>query len=107
MTSPTTTTTMSPNTPEPTGLRLIVEGTVQGVGFRWWTRDRAAELNVTGTVRNLPDQSVEIIAFGALEALTTFRQAVRVGPPSATVDRVSEHSLPLGTPAPADFKIVR
>jgi acylphosphatase len=38
--------------------RTVVEGIVQGVGFRWATRDEAARLGVAGWVRNRSDGSV-------------------------------------------------
>ena len=37
-----------------------VNGRVQGVGFRWWTRRTADRLGIAGSVRNLPDGSVEV-----------------------------------------------
>ena len=72
---------------------------MQGVGFRWWTRREAERLGVRGTVRNLPDGSVEIQAAAPPEALERFRAAVRAGPPGARVDEVrrvaSSPDLPL------------
>lgn len=43
---------------------IFVSGTVQGVGFRWWTRARALELGLVGFARNLPDGRVEVCAQG-------------------------------------------
>lgn len=37
----------------------LVDGAVQGVGFRWWGQRQAERLGLTGTVRNLPDGRVE------------------------------------------------
>ena len=45
-------------------IRLYITGTVQGVFFRASTRDYATRLNLVGTVRNLRDGTVEIIAEG-------------------------------------------
>jgi acylphosphatase len=42
-----------------TRVRVVVSGRVQGVGFRWYTRDEAARRGVAGWVRNLPDGRVE------------------------------------------------
>ena len=43
-----------------------VTGRVQGVGFRWWIRSRAAELNLTGWVMNDADErQVAVVAEGA------------------------------------------
>ena len=43
---------------------FIVTGRVQGVGFRWFTRQTASELGLRGTVRNARDGSVEVVADG-------------------------------------------
>ncbi|MEV6275804.1 acylphosphatase [Nocardia sp. NPDC051832] len=45
-------------------LSAWVHGTVQGVGFRWWTRARALELGLTGYARNARDGRVHVIAEG-------------------------------------------
>ena len=57
-------------------------GEVQGVGFRFTTRHLAREFEVTGTVRNLSDGRVELVAEGAPEELDRFVQAIaaRMGP---------------------------
>lgn len=46
-------------------LTIWVRGYVQGVGFRWWVRERAAALGLAGSASNLPDGSVEIVLEGA------------------------------------------
>ena len=43
---------------------VIVSGRVQGVGFRYFVEDIAADMKITGWVRNLPDGTVEIDAEG-------------------------------------------
>jgi acylphosphatase len=54
--------------------RVIVfySGRVQGVGFRYTVRRLACGYEVTGTVRNLPDGRVELIAEGARAELKSF-----------------------------------
>jgi acylphosphatase len=47
-------------------LTAWVEGRVQGVGFRWWTRVRALELGLAGWAENLEDGRVRVIAEGTL-----------------------------------------
>ncbi|MEP2774798.1 MAG: acylphosphatase [Luteolibacter sp.] len=44
--------------------RVIFEGRVQGVGFRYTTKDLARGYDVLGTVRNLTDGTVELIISG-------------------------------------------
>ncbi len=64
-----------------------VHGRVQGVGFRYFSKDCAEQLNLTGWVRNLPDGSVEIFANGPLSALEQFMQRLKVGPIGSRVEQ--------------------
>jgi acylphosphatase len=48
----------------PARLTAWVEGRVQGVGFRWWTRARALEFGLTGVAENLADGRVKVVAEG-------------------------------------------
>jgi acylphosphatase len=50
---------------------------VQGVGFRYTAKTVAAGFEITGTIRNLPDGRVELVAEGARGELEAFRAAVR------------------------------
>jgi acylphosphatase len=68
------------------GFRL--KGRVQGVGFRWWTRKTAQELGVVGTVRNLPDGSVEVMARAEEPVMDHFADKLRQGPSVARVTEV-------------------
>jgi acylphosphatase len=56
---------------------VLYSGHVQGVGFRYIVRQMAAGFEVTGTVRNLPDGRVEMIAEGDQAELEAFRLAIR------------------------------
>jgi len=58
-------------------MTVFYTGHVQGVGFRYSARSVAAGFEVTGTVRNLTDGRVELIAEGIREELEAFRAAVR------------------------------
>ena len=69
-------------------LRLLVHGRVQAVGFRAWAVAAAHELGVHGFVRNLRSGSVEILVRGEGEAVQSFVEACRQGPPSAQVTHV-------------------
>ena len=71
--------------------RLLIEGRVQGVGFRYFTRDAAVREGVTGWVQNLPDGRVEALLEGDEAAVTRVERALRRGPPSARVDHVDVH----------------
>lgn len=50
-------------------MHAIIKGQVQGVFFRATTRQMATELGLTGTVRNVPDGTVEIFAQGTRKSL--------------------------------------
>jgi acylphosphatase len=54
------------------GKRVIFEGRVQGVGFRYTVKDLARGFDVTGWVRNLPDGTVEMQATGEADELAEF-----------------------------------
>ena len=68
--------------------RLVISGRVQGVGFRFFTRDAALREGIAGWVRNLPDGRVEAWVEGESDAVTRVERAVRSGPASARVDEV-------------------
>jgi acylphosphatase len=57
-------------------MHIIYSGQVQGVGFRYTAKTVAAGFEVVGTIRNLPDGRVELIAEGAREELAAFRDAI-------------------------------
>ena len=71
-----------------TARRAIVQGRVQGVGFRFFAERAARELGVRGWVRNRPDGTVEALAEGEDAALQTFIERLKRGPLSSRVDRV-------------------
>jgi acylphosphatase len=58
-------------------MTVLYSGHVQGVGFRYTTSQVARGFDVTGTVRNLPDGRVELIAEGTRQELEAFREAIR------------------------------
>lgn len=66
-------------------LKIIVQGKVQGVFYRQRTREKAIELGITGTVKNLANRDVEIIATGTDAALSQFTGWCKHGPPGAIV----------------------
>ena len=57
-------------------MQIIYSGRVQGVGFRYSAKSVANGYEVVGTVRNLSNGRVELIAEGEKEELEAFRQAV-------------------------------
>lgn len=75
---------------EETLLRLhaLVEGIVQGVGFRYFVQDQAARLGLKGWVRNCWDGSVEVLAEGSRVNLDSLLNALYHGPRAAQVSGV-------------------
>ena len=69
-------------------VRIRVHGIVQGVSFRYYTRQRARALGVTGWVRNAPDGTVDAVAMGPAEAVEALIEWMRSGPSCARVDRL-------------------
>ena len=88
--------------------RIVVEGVVQGVGFRPFVWRLATELGLTGRVRNAAGR-VEVEAAGDSAALDRFARRLRSdAPPRARVDRVSVQALGLAAaaePLPSPFEI--
>lgn len=72
------------------GVRLDarIDGSVQGVGFRWWTRDQARRLGLSGRATNLRDGSVRIVAEGSQRACATLLDLVRSGQAPGVVGSV-------------------
>jgi acylphosphatase len=69
--------------------RIIVEGRVQGVGFRAFVAREAGRLGLAGWARNRRDGSVEILAAGPAPAVETLVAAARRGPPASRVNRLT------------------
>ena len=76
---------------------IIVSGKVQGVFYRQSTKELAAALGLKGQVRNMQDDTVEIIATGTDEQIEKLVKWCRLGPPKAEVADVSVKELPLKT----------
>lgn len=68
--------------------KLRIEGIVQGVGYRFFTQDKAREYGLTGYVKNMYDGSVEIYAEGDKNVLDNFIKDLKVGPGMSRVERI-------------------
>lgn len=80
-----------------TAYRILVEGNVQGVGFRYYTRNQANSLGVAGWVKNQADGSVLIVAEGKTEQLEVFIAWCHEGPRNARVHNITiEETTPKG-----------
>ncbi len=67
---------------------MTVAGRVQGVGFRWFVLRHARRLGLCGTVRNLADGHVEIIAVGQEGEVKQLAALAERGPDHAAVSGV-------------------
>jgi len=88
-------------------LHIRVGGRVQGVGFRWFVREEARRLGLSGWVTNLPSGEVEVRAGGERSSLERLRRAIQVGPSGATVDRMEDVAASVSGSLPYPFDIHR
>ncbi len=86
-------------------LKIIVQGRVQGVGYRWFAREAARNLGIKGFVRNLPNGDVEIVAQGTPEVLDQFIQELSRGPAFAHVVNLEIEELNLPEDRYRSFEI--
>lgn len=70
-------------------VHAVVYGYVQGVFFRAFVSRKASELGLSGYVRNLPQGAVEVVAEGERKQLEKLTSQLKIGPPSARVERVT------------------
>lgn len=69
-------------------VHLVIRGTVQGVGFRWFARSAAQRCGVGGWVRNREDGGVEIAVSGEDDSVHRFLAMVKRGPAGSRVDGI-------------------
>ncbi len=75
-------------------VKLIVCGRVQGVGYRFFVREKALAHGIKGYVRNLPGGEVEIDAEGNRDALSGFINVCKQGPRMSEVNDYFIHDIP-------------
>lgn len=79
------------------GILLIVHGNVQGVGYRWLVRAVADRYGITGSVRNMPDGSVKVTAYGDRKRLESFTKSITVDMPfGPSVMHVESEDIRIG-----------
>ena len=70
------------------GKKITVRGMVQGVGFRYWAKHMASELELDGYVMNKPDGSVELLIAGSYDSVERMTELCGTGPRSARVTAI-------------------
>ena len=73
---------------------ILISGKVQGVGFRYFTRQNAMRLGVHGYAKNLPNGKVEVVAEGDKGTLDAFVKILWKGPPASRVEDVKVEARP-------------
>lgn len=74
-------------------LQALVKGRVQGVGFRAFVLQHAANLGLTGWVRNTSIGDVQVLAEGPRDSLEKLIEVLESGPRSAHVIEVEREWL--------------
>lgn len=85
--------------------RVIFEGRVQGVGFRYTVKDLSRGFDVCGSVRNLPDGSVELQVMGEPDEVEPFIREITVE--SSVARHIRHHHAEVIPPLanPSGFRI--
>lgn len=89
-------------------IKIKVTGKVQGVAFRYHTKQKADDLGLSGSVENLEDGSVLIYAFGEHTKIDTLLTWCHTGSPAAKViDVISSHTAQQKESTGVGFVILR
>ncbi|MCK4675588.1 MAG: acylphosphatase [Gammaproteobacteria bacterium] len=75
--------------------QVFISGRVQGVFFRESTRQKASELKLTGSVRNLRDGRVEVLVAGDDEVVQSLIKWLKIGPKYAKVSTIEVIDFPV------------
>lgn len=70
--------------------RIVVRGSVQGVGFRYYVMQKAQEMRLKGFVQNLPNGEVEAVVEGDKLFIDDIYRAMQRGPTKA---KVNDHAI--------------
>ncbi|WP_432208635.1 acylphosphatase [Acinetobacter variabilis] len=87
-------------------IHLIIQGKVQGVGYRRWFEQQAIQLGLKGFVRNLETGEVEAVIVGKEAIVREMIQFSRTGPQRAEVTAIHQQSLTLQDADFQDFKVL-
>ncbi|ALM52637.1 acylphosphatase [Halomonas huangheensis] len=85
-------------------VKALVSGRVQGVSYRWTTREQARQLGVTGYAVNLDDGRVEVLLCGDQPCVEQMAQWLWQGSDLAQVTAVEVVAVSLDNP-PTEFTV--
>ena len=74
---------------------ILVSGRVQGVGYRYFCKEKASKTNCSGWVKNLPDGRVEAEIQGEESDVLNLLSLLRKGPPMGYVIDIVKYEIPL------------
>ena len=86
---------------------IIVKGRVQGVAYRYYTELKATELNLDGSVQNIEDGSVHILATGEDGSIDSLIEWCSHGSPASKVTELTVKEVPLIEINSAGFNVIR
>jgi acylphosphatase len=89
------------------GYRINCVGVVQGVGFRFFTKQEADALGLIGSVKNLADGSVEIYVFGDNTPVLKFLKWCHKGPKTGDVTKMEYDEIEYDLNQSEEFRIER
>jgi len=89
------------------GYHIRCYGTVQGVGFRFFTKEQADQLGLWGSVKNMEDGSVEIHVFGDNAPVLKFLKWCHSGPKTSEVVRMEYDEVDFAENHVSEFRIER
>ena len=87
-------------------VKIVVQGTVQGIFFRQFAKEHADNLGLTGFVRNLEDGDVEVIVEGEGGQIERLGEFIRKGPEHSQIRNVKIEERKWSGDF-KDFKILR
>lgn len=82
---------------ENVGCKAMINGHVQGVGFRYFTLKEAQLLGLSGHAKNLSNGDVEVVLYGDTNKVNKMLKWLKIGPQTARVDNVLTCELPFVT----------
>lgn len=88
----------------PAAVEVLIEGDVQGVGYRYFAQRRAQERGLTGYAINLRDGRVKVRVEGDRETVDAYVRELEAGPPLARVERFLVTPVPY-TGGYRDFRV--